>query len=191
MTFTTHHREQDHRGTEDCSTVRIERNIGRYLAGTNVCVIIGDLIRRATDVRTHTQLGFHVVRLDAFIAPYDPQGSLSGVLSLNSFISGAGSDSFSLNAVLGEPVLDEKLAGFFMESWFVELYNDAITVLTQAVVTSDTVIYVDSSAGFPSVPFLIQIGTETMTVVAVNGNEWTVVRDNPQSHPAGSYVVVC
>jgi hypothetical protein len=188
---TQHHREQDHRGVEDCSTVVLDRPIGRYAAGTHVCDVLDGLIQRSIDVRNHYHSGFFAFRTDAYIAPYDPQGSLNGFMLIDAQIRDVSTGALTLDAILAEPIPQEKVAHFGADAWFVELYNDAITVLMQDVSPEDTVIYVDSSAGFPDVPFLIQIGTETMWVIAVNGNEWTVVRDDPQSHLAGSYVVVC
>jgi hypothetical protein len=188
---TLHHREQDHRGTEDCSTVVIERPIGRYQAGASLCDVLGDLIRRSIDVRNHYHMGFHAFWMDAFVAPYAPAGTLRGVFDFSAWIHEVSTSTFSLSAALAAPTTQERTNAFWLESWFISLYNDAITVLIQPVSPTNTVIHVGSNDGFPSVPFLIQIGTETMVVIAVNGNEWTVVRDYPQNHAVGSYVVVC
>lgn len=186
-----HHREHDHSGTEDCSAVELTEAIGRYPAGSILCDVLDDMAERMSQLELDYTHGFTAVPFAAFIAPYDPAGALSGVINFDSVILAAGSDDFGMDAVLQAPVVEEQLASFSLGSYFVELHNDAITVLVQPVDTVDTTIYVDSSVGFPAVPFMIQIGTETMTVTAVSGNEWTVVRDNPQSHPLGSYVVVC
>ena len=56
--------------------------------------------------------------------------------------------------------------------------NNARTTLVQAVGTSDTTIYVQSVASFPSPPFRITIDNEIMEVTAVNAtyNSFTVER---------------
>jgi hypothetical protein len=187
-----HHREHDHSGTETCDHVQITEAIGRYPAGTTVCDVLESFLARIALLEVDYIGGIHPISLDAFIAPYDPAGSLQGVTNLDAFIVVPTTGSFGIDAETVAPVLVEQAGSFGIGSYFVSLYNDAITVLTQPVGPSDTVIYVDSSAGFPSVPFVIQIGIETMTVTAVSGNQWTVIRGDPTlSHPAGSYVVVC
>ena len=68
------------------------------------------------------------------------------------------------------------------------------TALTVAAVPASTTITVNSAAGFPvnSLPFDIVIDDETMTVTAVSGTTWTVVRGVDGStvtgHNAGAIV---
>lgn len=55
--------------------------------------------------------------------------------------------------------------------------NAALTVLTAAIDSDDTSITVFTAVGFPSTaPFRIRIDDEIMTVTAVAGTTWTVVR---------------
>jgi hypothetical protein len=186
-----HDRTDDHEGTEDCYSVLITSAIGRYPADTYLCDMLDDMFERLALIDADYVHGFEVLGLDAFIAPYDPQGLLSGFFGLDSVIEEEAADTFGLDAEIAAPVTVETFGEFGLGSFFVELHNDAITVLTQEVDPGDTVIHVSSSVGFPSVPFLIQIGTEQMTVVSMSGNDWTVERTDAQSHPLGSYVVVC
>ncbi len=186
-----HDRTHDHTGTEDCSSVWITEPIGRYPAFSYLCDILDDMFRRLVLIDADYVHGFSVASIDAFIAPYDPNGALMGVFGLDSWIKKTGTSTFGLDAELVSPTPVEISGTFGIGSYFVELHNAAITVLTADVDPGDTVIHVSSSVGFPSPPFLIQIGGEVMTVVSVSGNDWTVVRDNPEFHPLGSYVVVC
>lgn len=56
---------------------------------------------------------------------------------------------------------------------------------------SSSIIIINSGAGLPSPPFSIQIGSETMTVVRVTGNQLVVQRGtNPAWHPDGSSISV-
>lgn len=186
-----HDRTHDHTGTEDCSSVWILEPIGRYPAYSFLCDILDDMFSRLVLIDADYVHGFSVASIDALIAPYAPNGALMGVFGVDSWIKTTGTSSFGLDAELVSPTTAEISGSFGIGSVLVELHNDAITVLTADVDPGDTVIHVDNSAGFPSVPFLIQIGGEVMTVISVSGNDWTVVRDNPVFHPLGSYVVVC
>jgi hypothetical protein len=76
----------------------------------------------------------------------------------------------------------------------------ASTTLANSINTSDTMITVSSSAGFPTAPFSVIIGgSEELNVTATNGNSWTVTRaSEPQQylknvalpHNAGDQITV-
>lgn len=189
-----HHREQAHHDVEPCGTVVLSDAIGRYPAGTLLCEVLDDLSRRMAQVEIDTTHGFSTVGLDAWIAPYSGSAGATGLFGLDALISVPTPDSFGLDAEIAEAVAVERTGGFGFSAVLLERGADAITVITQPVGPGDTTIHVDNPDDFPSsCPMTVQIGTETMTVVAGCGTDtWTVVRGDPTaSHPVGVYIVIC
>jgi hypothetical protein len=111
-----HDRGYDHRETEDCSTVVLSADIGRYAADTPLCDVLSDLFARWELLRVDYLHGFTIFGLDAFIAPYDPMGNLSGVFGLDAIIQEAGTDSFGLDAVIAAAIAEEQGAAFGLDA---------------------------------------------------------------------------
>jgi hypothetical protein len=188
-----HDRGYDHRETEDCSTVVLSADIGRYAADTPLCDVLADLFARWELLRLDTVHGFFVFGLNAFIAPYDPMGTLMGVFGLDAVIEDEGTDTFGLDAVIEAAVPVEQTASFGIDAVINE--SDApVAQLVNPIDDNDTVIVITNPDDFPTTcPYLIQIGTETMTVVGGCGTDTlTVVRgSNATAHSAGSIAVIC
>jgi len=188
-----HDRTYDHRETEDCSTVVLSADIGRYEAGTPLCDVLDDLLARWTQVRADYLHGFFVFGLNAYIAPYDPAGNLSGVIGLNAVIKDTISDSFGLDAEIVDPDPVERTHTFGIDALIHE--SDApVGQLEVGIDADDTVIIITNPDDFPDTcPYALQIGNEIVTVVGGCGTDTlTIVRgDGATSHPAGTVVVTC
>ncbi|MEZ6142256.1 MAG: proprotein convertase P-domain-containing protein [Zavarzinella sp.] len=72
--------------------------------------------------------------------------------------------------------------------------NTSTTTINQTggINAFSTILNVSSSVGFPTVPFVVQVGTELMQVVGRTGNQWNVVRGFngtvAQAHANGAQV---
>lgn len=186
-----HHRHDDHVDTEDCSTVQLTEQIGRYVAGTALCAVLADMETRMTVVEADTRHGFSVLGLDAWISPYAGAGAV-GYFGLDATISDALAGSFGLDAVLEASTPVERSTSFGLTAYTIPRGADGISVITQPIDTDDTVIHVDDGGEFPTCPTQIIIGTEVMMVVGGCGTSTlTVERDDPQAHPVGAYVATC
>lgn len=187
-----HHRSDDHLGLEDCTTVELTEQIGRYPAGSVLCAVLADMVLRMTQVEIDTRHGFSVFGLDAWIAPYAGTGA-TGYFGLDATIAVTGTGSFGLDAVLEAPTPVERTGDFGLDAYFIPRGADGITVITAPIDEDDTVIHVDDPDELPGVcPYQIQIGDEVMTVVGGCGTDTlTVERDDPQAHPVGAYVATC
>jgi len=188
-----HHREHDHRETEDCSTVVLSTDIGRYAADTSLCDVLDDLFRRLSLISSDLGEGFEVFGFDALIAPYDPAGALMGVFGIEAVVEDESTDTFGLDAEIEEPVVVEQEAEFLINAYIHEA-DVPVGQLEDPIDDTDTVIVITNPGDFPSTcPYQIQIGDEVMTVVGGCGTDTlTVVRgSNASAHGAGSVVVTC
>lgn len=200
MGYWLHDRTYDHRGTEDCSTVVLSADIGRYTAGTSLCDVIDDLARRMSQIELDYIHGFFVLGLNAFVAPYDPGtlgGSLLGLFGLDAVVLTPMTPTFGLDAVLATPTPVEVDFTFGLDAYLNVVAADGVTVLAAAIDASQTTITMTSASGFPtSGNYTIQIGGETMLVTGGQGTTtWTVIRGyagtTATSHTAGQTVVTC
>lgn len=199
MGYWQHDRTYDHRETEDCNTVVLSADIGRYSAGTLLCDVLEDLIQRTANLSADYAHGFSIFGLNAFIAPYNPGtlgGSLLSILGIDAFIKAAQTGSFGIDAEMVAPTPVERSASFGIWAYIHEA--DAPTAqLATPIDADDTVIVVTNFADFPSVcPFLIEIDGETMLVTDGCGTDtWTVIRGyngtTATPHAGGATVVAC
>lgn len=188
-----HDRDYDHRETEDCSTVVLSTDIGRYEAGTPLCEVLADLVARYDQIQSDYAHGFFVFGLNAFIAPYDPAGILSGVFGLEAVLRGAGTGTFGLDAEIAEAVEEERLSDFGLYA-YIHLSDAPVGQLAAPIDADDTVIIITNPGDFPTTcPYDLQIGDEIVTVVGGCGTDTlTIVRGTgATSHPAGSITVTC
>jgi len=196
MGYWQHDRTYDHRGTEDCTTVVLSADIGRYAAGTLLCDVLEDLIRRVSNLQTDYTHGFHTAGLNAFLAPYSPGtlgGSLLGVYGLDAVVAATTTPTFGIDAEI-EAYSATETVDFGIWAYIQELEADGVTTLAADIDDTQTVITVTSAAGFPTGgDYAIQIDGETMLVVGGQGTTtWTVIRgDNATAHVAGTVVVTC
>lgn len=192
--FWQHDREHDHHGLESCATVALSEDIGQYPAGTLLCDVLNDMDRRLKQAQVDRTHGFVPVAFDAVIVPYAGAATANGLVPFNAVLAAAGSATFALDAELAAPVTVERTGAFGMGAYLLERAAvNAVTVLTQPVGPGDTTIHIDDPGEFGTCPMTIQIGLETMTVIAgCETTTWTVIRGDPAaSHPVGAYVVDC
>ena len=198
--FWLHDRTYDHRETEDCSTVVLSADIGRYVAGTSLCDVLTDMARRIAQVDADYIHGFSVYGLSAYIAPYDPGtlgGSLLGVFGLQAVVAVSQPSTFGLDAVLVAPTTVGQSTSFGLQAYLIDLGGGAVCQLAADIDAVQTTITVTTAAGFPvGGDYLIQIDSEMMLVTGGQSTTtWTVIRGyngtTATSHLAGSVVATC
>lgn len=200
MGYWLHDRTYDHRETEDCSTVVLSTDIGRYTAGSSLCDVLEDMALRMLQVEANYNHGFFVLGLDAFLAPYNPGtlgGSLLGTFGLDAVVLTPATPTFGLDAELVVPT-PVTLGFSFGINAYLNLIPDAgVAQLAADIDATQTTLTVTSASGFPtSGNYTIEIDGETMLVIGGQGTTtWTVVRGyagtTATSHTAGTTVVTC
>lgn len=114
---------------------------------------------------------------------FDIYADINAAGYANKSLLGAGGPNFAFFAQLQLggwcPIYSPTVAGAAMQYRF--LYATATTTLAAAITASTTSITVASSAGVPPTPFNVSLCSanesgETMTVTAISGTTWTVVR---------------
>lgn len=101
MSYWQHHRTDAHHATEDCSTVVLTTDIGRYATGTSLCDVLTDFAVRLGWLHIDYTHGFSVFGLASYLAPYDPGnlgGSLLGIFGIDAYVLGQGTGSFGIDA---------------------------------------------------------------------------------------------
>lgn len=187
---TTHDRTDAHHGTEPTTVVTISTTIGQYAIGTDVQTVLEHMFARLAQVEADYSSGFERLILNAFVQPYFGINAYLGtsplVIGLDAVI--AHGNTFGLSAVVKYSF---GITTFGTGAFLVAPGGDAASFVVNPISSSDTTITVANGTIAPAVPFDIIVNGETMTVTAVAGNVWTVTRNNPADHPAGSMVVVC